>query len=103
MASILFVLGSLEQAASHVLKELVVGRVIVGLAVGFASMCLPTYISEVAPASLRGRLVTVLVVLITGGQVLAYILGAMFFNVTHVGVHTLQNHASPSSSKRVLH
>lgn len=83
-AAVLFVLGSLEQAASQVTKEMIVGRVIVGMAVGLASMVLPTYIAEVAPAPVRGKLVTTLIVLITGGQVLAYFIGFAFYNLSHV-------------------
>lgn len=37
-ASILFILGSVEQAAAQVLRELVLGRLLVGLGVGMASM-----------------------------------------------------------------
>lgn len=36
------------------------------------------YISEVAPSHIRGRLVTILSLLITGGQVVAYIVGWLF-------------------------
>ncbi|GAA97708.1 uncharacterized protein L969DRAFT_91119 [Mixia osmundae IAM 14324] len=83
LASVFFTIGSLEQAASQVVKELVLGRVIVGLGVGIASMVIPVYFAELAPARFRGRLVSALVVLITGGQVLAYVIGAAFANVQH--------------------
>lgn len=96
LAALLFILGSLEQAASQVLKELVVGRVIVGLAVGLASMVLPAYIAEVAPAAVRGQLITTLIVLITGGQVLAYLVGFAFFHIPHVRVsRAVQSFRSP--------
>lgn len=36
------------------------------------------YISELAPSHLRGRLVTILALFITGGQVVAYIIGWLF-------------------------
>lgn len=45
-------------------------------------MTLPIYLAEIAPSKFRGRVVASLVVLITGGQVLAYIIGAAFFHVT---------------------
>lgn len=45
-------------------------------------MTLPIYLAEIAPSKFRGRVVASLVVLITGGQVLAYIVGAAFFHVT---------------------
>jgi len=43
----------------------------------------PLYLSEISPAALRGRLVTMQVVLITFGQVLAYIVGAILYNFSH--------------------
>lgn len=39
--------------------------------IGFASMTIPVYIAESAPAHLRGRLVTVNTLFITGGQFIA--------------------------------
>lgn len=62
-------------------KEVIFGRVLVGIGVGFASSVLPIYLSECSPAKYRGRIVASLVVLITGGQVLAYIIDAIFFTV----------------------
>ncbi|KDN39621.1 general substrate transporter [Tilletiaria anomala UBC 951] len=82
-AAVCFLLGSLEQGASQVVRELVLGRLIQGLAVGMASMVTPTYLAEVAPTSIRGRLVGLNSLLITGGQVLAYALDAIFYNAPH--------------------
>ncbi|POY73302.1 hypothetical protein BMF94_3636 [Rhodotorula taiwanensis] len=81
-AAVLFLLGALEQAAAQVYKEVILGRVLVGVGVGLSSMTLPIYLAEIAPSKFRGRVVASLVVLITGGQVLAYIIGAAFFHVT---------------------
>ncbi|KAL8287666.1 hypothetical protein RQP46_003524 [Phenoliferia psychrophenolica] len=67
-------------AAAMVFKELVLGRVIVGLGVGLASAVIPLYLAELSPAKYRGRIVASLVVLITGGQVLAYVVDAIFFS-----------------------
>lgn len=46
IAGVFFALGSVEQAASQVVRELVLGRVLVGLGVGAASMVVPTYLAE---------------------------------------------------------
>ncbi|SPO35350.1 related to myo-inositol transporter [Pseudozyma flocculosa] len=81
-SAVLFLLGSLEQAASQVVRELVLGRVLVGLGVGMASMVVPTYLAEVAPTSVRGRIVGFNSVLITFGQVVAYTIDAALYNVT---------------------
>lgn len=60
-----------------------VGRLIIGFGVGLASLVVPLYIGELSPTSLRGRLVTLNVVAITGGQVIAYCLNLAFQNVSH--------------------
>ncbi|SCV70346.1 BQ2448_1740 [Microbotryum intermedium] len=80
-SSILFILGAFEQAAAQVYKEVILGRIIVGVAVGISSAILPIYLSECSPAKFRGRIVASLVVLITAGQVLAYFVDAIFFRV----------------------
>ena len=46
---------------------LMVGRVIIGVGVGVASMIVPVYIAEVAPTEIRGKLVAVNVATITAG------------------------------------
>lgn len=75
VADILFVVGAALQAFSTSVWMMVVGRSVVGLAVGAASLVVPLYISELAPPEFRGRLVVVNVLFITGGQMLAYLLG----------------------------
>ncbi|CAK7565941.1 MAG: hypothetical protein SEPTF4163_003871 [Sporothrix epigloea] len=77
-ADVLFVIGALVQAASSSIAVMVVGRSIVGAAVGAASFVVPLYIAEAAPAAHRGRLVTVNVLFITLGQVVAYVIGWLF-------------------------
>ncbi|KAH8693130.1 general substrate transporter [Talaromyces proteolyticus] len=78
VADVLFTIGALVQGLTTTVGGMVVGRSIVGLAVGAASMVSPLYISELAPSQLRGRLVTILSLFITGGQVVAYIIGWLF-------------------------
>ncbi|KAL4763142.1 putative MFS myo-inositol transporter [Aspergillus foveolatus] len=78
VADILFTIGSFIQAATGEVWGMIIGRSIVGLAVGSASLVTPLYISELAPSDARGRLVTILSLFITGGQVLAYIIGWLF-------------------------
>jgi len=60
-----------------------VGRSIVGAAVGSASFVVPLYISELSPSPFRGRLVVVSSLFITGGQVVAYIVGWLFSERLH--------------------
>lgn len=75
IASGLFIIGALLQALAATVWTMVFGRSVVGLAIGSAATVVPTYIAELAPSAFRGRLVVVLVLLITGGQVVAYIVG----------------------------
>jgi SP family myo-inositol transporter-like MFS transporter 13 len=77
-ADALFTLGALWQAFTSSVWGMILGRSIVGLAIGGASLIVPLYISELAPGHLRGRLVTVSLLFITGGQVVAYVIGWVF-------------------------
>lgn len=78
IADVLFVVGALVQAFSTTVWGMILGRSIVGAAVGSASFVVPMYISELAPSAVRGRLVTVSALFITAGQVVAYIVGWLF-------------------------
>ncbi|KAJ2903386.1 putative myo-inositol transporter 1 protein [Zalerion maritima] len=78
IADVLFVLGAVVQAWSTTVFVMVVGRSIVGAAVGAASFVTPLFIAELAPSNYRGRLVTMNVLSITLGQVIAYIIGWAF-------------------------
>lgn len=78
VADALFTSGALLQAWSSTVPAMVLGRCIIGAGVGAASFVVPLYISEVAPASHRGRLVTTNSMFITGGQVVAYVVGWAF-------------------------
>jgi SP family myo-inositol transporter-like MFS transporter 13 len=78
LADILFVLGAAVQAVTTSVWLMIIGRSVVGLAVGAASFVVPLYIAELAPAKFRGRLVTLNVLFITLGQVVAYLIGWRF-------------------------
>ena len=77
-SDVLFTLGALWQAFSSSVASMIIGRSVVGLAIGGASLIVPLYIAELAPGHLRGRLTTVQLLLITGGQAVAYIIGWVF-------------------------
>ncbi|CAO1626121.1 unnamed protein product [Sympodiomycopsis kandeliae] len=83
IAAFLFLLGSLEQTASNDVPQLILGRFIVGVAVGEAATVVPLYLAEIAPSSLRGRIVGTNSLLVTGGQVVAYLVNAALFPVAH--------------------
>ncbi|CAA7394024.1 unnamed protein product [Spirodela intermedia] len=77
-ADLLFFVGAAAMAAAPSPSLLVVGRVLVGLGVGMASMTAPLYISESSPARIRGALVSTNGFLITGGQFLSYLINLAF-------------------------
>lgn len=77
-ADVLFIVGALLQAWSSTVGVMVIGRCIIGAAVGAASFVVPLYIAELAPATYRGRLVTTNVLFVTLGQMVAYIIGWAF-------------------------
>ncbi|KAI2632088.1 general substrate transporter [Hypoxylon sp. NC1633] len=78
LSDLLFVLGAVVQASSFTVSGMVIGRSVVGAAVGAASFVTPLYIAELAPSTYRGRLVTMNVLSITLGQVVAYVIGWVF-------------------------
>lgn len=69
LSDLLFVFGTVAQALSYTVPEMVLGRSMVGAAVGAASFVTPLYIAELAPPAYRGMLVTMNVLSITLGQV----------------------------------
>lgn len=73
LAATLFVAGALVQGLTEVHALFVVARFAGGMAVGAASVLSPLYISEVAPANIRGRLTTVQQVMIITGLTAAFV------------------------------
>lgn len=79
-SAIIFLIGSViqtvcrlhGQSATSALNQLYVGRVIGGFGVGLASSVVPTYLSECAPRSIRGRLAGMYQLLIVTGICIAY-------------------------------
>lgn len=71
LAALGFVVAAALMAAAQSFAALVVGRLLVGLAVGVASHTVPIYIAEVAPAAWRGALTAANSVMIVSGQVAA--------------------------------
>ncbi len=71
-SGILFMISSLGCAFSGFFTELIVYRIIGGIAFGIASMVAPLYISEMSPSNQRGKLVSVYQLAITLGILIAY-------------------------------
>jgi len=73
VASILFLTGALVQGITDNHTLFVIARFFGGMAVGAASVLSPAYISEVAPAAIRGRLTSVQQVMIITGLTAAFV------------------------------
>ena len=73
VAAVLFLIGALVQGFADSQAIFVVARFAGGMAVGAASVLSPAYISEVAPASIRGRLTTVQQIMIITGLTAAFL------------------------------
>ncbi|KAJ8496933.1 hypothetical protein ONZ51_g780 [Trametes cubensis] len=84
IADIIFIGGAIGQAVCHTVWSMIGCRFLIGIGVGVAACVAPLYIQELSPTRLRGRMVVVNVVMITGGQVVAYGIDAAFEN-THGG------------------
>lgn len=77
-AAAVFIVGALGSAAALDTLTLVLARLLIGVAIGFASATAPVYISEMAPPDVRGRLVTFFQLSVTVGIFVAYLVGLAF-------------------------
>ncbi|XP_074583994.1 putative inositol transporter 2 [Curcuma longa] len=78
IADLLFFVGALVMALAPAPGIIILGRILVGFGVGMASMTSPLYISEASPAKIRGALVSMNGLLITGGQFVSYLINLAF-------------------------
>ncbi|XP_029952171.1 proton myo-inositol cotransporter-like [Salarias fasciatus] len=85
LASFVFAAGGLILSLAPGRGLLLVGRIVVGLGIGIASMTVPVYIAEVSPSHLRGQLVTINSLFITGGQFVASVVDGAFSYLKHDG------------------
>ena len=75
LSAILFTVGAVISALAPGTVVLVGSRVLIGLAIGAASLVVPLYIAELAPAERRGRLVSLNQLMITVGIFVSYLVG----------------------------
>lgn len=73
--AVIFMISTLFSALAPNLSCLILARLVVGIAIGIACYIVPLYISELAPAHLRGRLVAYNTIAVTGGIVVSYLIG----------------------------
>lgn len=73
LSAVMFLAGALVQGFADSQALFVIARIMGGMAVGAASVLSPAYISEVAPASIRGRLTTMQQIMIIIGLTAAFL------------------------------
>src|SRR6266404_228025 len=72
-----FIIGSLVSAAAPDVATLIVGRFVIGVAIGLSSVAAPLYIAELAPAGRRGTLVSLFQLAVTVGILASYVIDRM--------------------------
>lgn len=74
--AVVFIVGTISCSLSPNRDALAICRFVLGLAVGGASVVVPTYLAELAPAETRGRIVTLNELMIVSGQLIAFAVNA---------------------------
>lgn len=81
LLAILFLVGALSCVAAPNFEVMVLGRIILGLAVGGASSVVPVYLAELAPYEIRGSLAGRNELMIVIGQLAAFVVNAVIGNL----------------------
>ncbi|WOL10639.1 hypothetical protein Cni_G19398 [Canna indica] len=80
-ASIFFLVGVLLNAGAVNLEMLIIGRILLGVGVGFANQAVPLFLSEIAPAHIRGALNILFQLDVTIGIFIANIVNYFVANI----------------------
>lgn len=72
VGGLIFLAGSVWCALAGSTAQLATARAVLGVAVGAVSIVSPMYISEITPAAVRGRMVSLNTLMIVVGQLVAY-------------------------------
>lgn len=82
LAAVLFLLSALGCGLLSNFSSIIVARIMGGIGVGIASSIVPLYISEIAPARVRGQLVTYYQLAVTFGILVAYLSNAFLLQLS---------------------
>jgi major inositol transporter-like SP family MFS transporter len=85
--AVLFFISALGCTLAPNVTIMIISRFLLGLAVGGASVTVPTYLAEMAPSNRRGRMVTQNELMIVSGQLLAFIFNAILGNTLGDNAH----------------
>jgi SP family sugar:H+ symporter-like MFS transporter len=86
IASVFFIISAWGSGIAGSSFEFVIFRILGGLAVGAASVMAPAYISEIAPARIRGRLTSIQQIAIITGLFSAFV--SNYFLAKYAGLST---------------
>ena len=78
MTAVIFLIGTCAAAFAPSLMSVVVGRLLMGLAIGISAMVVPMYLSEVSPARVRGTIIFMFQLAITLGLMSAFVINFAF-------------------------
>ncbi|KAF2755048.1 general substrate transporter [Pseudovirgaria hyperparasitica] len=85
LGTFIMLIGTVIQATSFGLAQLIVGRIVTGIGNGMNTSSIPVWQSEMAPPKIRGFLVLFEGALITGGIMVSYWINYGFWFVTKYG------------------
>ncbi|MFC9359550.1 sugar porter family MFS transporter [Rhodococcus sp. NPDC057014] len=77
LCAVIFLVGALGCALAPNVTIMILARIVLGFAVGSASVTCPLYLAETAPVDRRGRMVTINELMIVTGQFLAFVINAV--------------------------
>ena len=69
-----FIVGTFFAVTATAFLPLLLGRFIIGLAIGITSYTAPLFIAELSPARIRGTLVLINAITISGGEALSFLI-----------------------------
>jgi len=78
LGALLFVAGSVLCGIAWAPSVLIVGRLILGVAIGIASFTAPLYLAEIAPERIRGAMISLYQLMITIGILVAFLSDTAF-------------------------
>lgn len=77
VTAIIFTIGPFGLAFAPNVEVLIASRFVLGLSAGLAAVTLPVYLSEIAPARIRGAVTAFYALAIVSGQFIGFVVGAL--------------------------